>query len=120
MMCGALSIRGKESPVGTLDESLKFKGEHRLALCLVGKVRVLINIKEPLMRSLRVELLGDCHVKTILLRYDRLLDYCFKCGCLGHSLRECLKPGDGNETISEALMRLNSWLRTVSSPKRFQ
>ncbi|TXG48468.1 hypothetical protein EZV62_024343 [Acer yangbiense] len=38
MICGALSIKEKKSPIGTLDDKLKDKGEQRLLLCLVGKV----------------------------------------------------------------------------------
>ncbi|TXG64010.1 hypothetical protein EZV62_011004 [Acer yangbiense] len=66
------------------------------------RVRVLISVKDPLMRSLRVDLLGEGQVKTLLLRYERLMDYCFKCVCLGHSLRECLESGEEKETISDS------------------
>ncbi|KAK3194516.1 hypothetical protein Dsin_025826 [Dipteronia sinensis] len=52
------------------------------------RVRVPIDAKEPLKRSLMVDLLGEGHIKTVLLRCERLLDYCFQCGRLGHSLRE--------------------------------
>ncbi|KAK0579016.1 hypothetical protein LWI29_019721 [Acer saccharum] len=38
---------------------------------------------------------------------------------LGHSLRECSEPGDGEESIIEAQLRLNVWLRSKSPPKRF-
>ncbi|KAK0582498.1 hypothetical protein LWI29_026224 [Acer saccharum] len=69
MLCSALSIKEKESPIGTLDSKLKAKGEQL-----------------------------------------------FK---LGHSLRECSEPGDGEESIREAQLRLNVWLRSESLPKRF-
>ncbi|KAK3211953.1 hypothetical protein Dsin_016659 [Dipteronia sinensis] len=84
------------------------------------RVRVLINAKEPLRRSLRVDLLREGKIKTMLLRCERLLDYCFKCGRLGHALRECMEPGEEAVSITEAQMRLNTWLRAVSPPKRFQ
>ncbi|TXG51180.1 hypothetical protein EZV62_023704 [Acer yangbiense] len=77
----------------------------------IGLIKVLIDAKEPLKRSLRVDLLGEGKIKVVLLRYERLLDYCFKCSRLGHSLRECLETGDGMEVISEAQTRLNVWLR---------
>ncbi|TXG54113.1 hypothetical protein EZV62_019369 [Acer yangbiense] len=84
------------------------------------RVRVVISVKEPLMRCLRVDLMGTGKVTTMLLRYERLLDFCFKCSCLGHSLRECSEPGDVKEVSSEANLRLNVWLRAVSPPKRNQ
>ncbi|KAK2634032.1 hypothetical protein Ddye_028824 [Dipteronia dyeriana] len=64
------------------------------------RVRVLIQAKEPLKRSLRIDLLGEGKITTLLLRYESLLDYCFKCGRLGHSLEECLELGDGTEVTS--------------------
>ncbi|KAK3193033.1 hypothetical protein Dsin_024343 [Dipteronia sinensis] len=79
------------------------------------RVRVLINAKEPLKRSPRVDLFGEGKFTTMLLRYERLLDYCFKCGRLGYSLGECLELGDGRdgtESISKAQMCLNAWLQT--------
>ncbi|KAI9200232.1 hypothetical protein LWI28_004573 [Acer negundo] len=50
------------------------------------RVRVCIAANEPFMRSVRVDLLGNGKITTMLLSYERLLDYCFKCRRLGHSL----------------------------------
>ncbi|KAK0580269.1 hypothetical protein LWI29_000129 [Acer saccharum] len=54
----------------------------------------------------------------MLLRYERLKDYCFKCSRLGHSFNDCIEPGDREDT-TEAMARLNVWLRAESPPKRF-
>ncbi|TXG70099.1 hypothetical protein EZV62_005034 [Acer yangbiense] len=83
------------------------------------RVRVVIDSEKLLKRSLRVDLLGNGIITTMLLRYERLQDFCFKCNKLGHSLRECSEPGDGEESITEAQLRLNVWLRSESPPKRF-
>ncbi|TXG60692.1 hypothetical protein EZV62_015265 [Acer yangbiense] len=83
------------------------------------RVRVVIDVLEPLLRSLRVDLLGNGKITTMLLRHERLLDYCFKCSCLGHSLLECTDTSEGRDMKSEANLRLNVWLRTNSPPKRF-
>ncbi|TXG49402.1 hypothetical protein EZV62_025277 [Acer yangbiense] len=82
------------------------------------RVRVVISTTEPLMRSLRVDLLGSGEITTLLLRYERLQDYCFKCSRLGHSFTDCSEPGPGKEATTEAMARLNVWLRTDSPPKR--
>ncbi|TXG73137.1 hypothetical protein EZV62_001716 [Acer yangbiense] len=71
------------------------------------RVRVVISTVEPLMRSLRVDLLGTGEITTMLLRYERLQDYCFKCSRLGHSFKECTEPGEGREATTEAMARLN-------------
>ncbi|TXG46396.1 hypothetical protein EZV62_028104 [Acer yangbiense] len=83
------------------------------------RVRVAFAANEPLLRCLRVDLLGTGKVTTMLLRYERLLDFCFKCSRLGHSMRECTEEADVKEATSEANVRLNVWLRAVSPSKRF-
>ncbi|KAK1575185.1 hypothetical protein Q3G72_003302 [Acer saccharum] len=54
----------------------------------------------------------------MLLRYERLQDYCFKCGRLGHVLRECLKVEGERDFKSEDSLRLSVWLRASSPPKK--
>ncbi|TXG48866.1 hypothetical protein EZV62_024741 [Acer yangbiense] len=63
---------------------------------------IVIDAKEPLIRCLRVDLLGTGKITTMLLRYERLLDFCFKCGRLGHSIRDCKEDGDTSKVTSEA------------------
>lgn len=70
-------------------------------------VRVAFATNEPLMRCLRVDLLGTGKVTTMLLCYERLIDFCFKCSHLGHSIRECTEVGDAKEATLEANVRLN-------------
>ncbi|KAK1583442.1 hypothetical protein Q3G72_023846 [Acer saccharum] len=117
-LCSALLIQELEGPAKSLDEGMKTRRERKLAFCLVGKiglflgkligdvkkvdlatareennfylrVRVTVLISEPLVRSLRVDFIG-----TMLLRYERLQDYCFKCRRIGHVIRESPFVGD--------------------------
>ncbi|KAK3198820.1 hypothetical protein Dsin_022235 [Dipteronia sinensis] len=58
----------------------------------VGKfmrVRVRINIKKPLKRWLRVDVLGDGSETVMVLRYERLPNHCFKCGMVDHVTNVC-------------------------------
>ncbi|TXG65348.1 hypothetical protein EZV62_006623 [Acer yangbiense] len=41
------------------------------------RVRVVIKVDEPLQRSLRVDLLGDGKIITVLLRYERVPGFCY-------------------------------------------
>ncbi|TXG73177.1 hypothetical protein EZV62_001756 [Acer yangbiense] len=86
--------------------------------CRFIRVRVVIKVDEPLHRSLRVDILGDGKITTMLLRYERVPDFCYKCNRLGHTIRECSVPGDNWEVTTEANIRLCTWMRTSSPPKK--
>lgn len=83
------------------------------------RVRVVLAVNKPLKRSLRVDLTGDGVITTLLLRYERLLDYCFKCIRLGHLLGDCPEGGDNKAVTTKGNLRLCVWMRTNSPPKRF-
>ncbi|KAK3221285.1 hypothetical protein Dsin_008310 [Dipteronia sinensis] len=57
-------------------------------------------------------------VTTMLLLYERLPDYYFKCGRLGHTMRECFMEGEKRDVKSETSLRLGMWLLAVCPPKR--
>ncbi|KAK2641360.1 hypothetical protein Ddye_023123 [Dipteronia dyeriana] len=82
------------------------------------RVRVRVSVDEPLRRSLRVDLLGEGKVTTMLLRYERLLDYCFRCGRPGHIMEACHDVENGLDMSSDASRKFGVWLRAVSPPKR--
>ncbi|KAL5810686.1 hypothetical protein ACOSQ4_027254 [Xanthoceras sorbifolium] len=51
----------------------------------------------------------------MLLRCERLLEYCFECGFLGHSVRECVHGNQSTTKGGNEEFKFGSWLR-VSSP----
>ncbi|TXG70623.1 hypothetical protein EZV62_005558 [Acer yangbiense] len=85
----------------------------------VGKyirVRVIIDINQPIRHILRVDVLRDGKESTMLLRYERLLEHCFRCGTIGHVVRDCSMKATSIEPKDFNLL-YGPWLRT-SSPER--
>ncbi|KAH7564851.1 hypothetical protein JRO89_XS09G0041000 [Xanthoceras sorbifolium] len=80
------------------------------------RVRVEIDIGKPLQRFLKVNLGSSAKDVVMLLSYERLPEYCFECGMMGHSIREydCgLGPGGrGKDEVAYGL-----WMREASSLK---
>ncbi|KAL5755063.1 hypothetical protein ACOSP7_023283 [Xanthoceras sorbifolium] len=80
-------------------------------------IRVRVDIKKTLKRFLRVKLGDPSSVVEMLFRYERLPKYCFGCGLVGHSVRECLSATYDlvKEGVNKALF--GGWLRYSSPPK---
>lgn len=80
------------------------------------RVRVVIDVSKPLERFLRMDLSGNGDESLLLLRYEKLLDYCFCCGVVGHSYSQCrlgLKDG-----VRDAVMEFDfrPWMRAFNPP----
>lgn len=72
-----------------VDENDKLEGE-------TLRVKVKINCKEPLKRGTNVKI-GFMAEKTwIPITYEKLLDFCYCCGKLGHVIQECDVEGVEN------------------------
>lgn len=52
------------------------------------RVRVIINVEKPLKRRMKIKREGT-ESSWINFKYKRLSTFCFVCGKLGHSEREC-------------------------------
>ncbi|KAL5851908.1 hypothetical protein ACOSQ3_007026 [Xanthoceras sorbifolium] len=58
----------------------------------VGKfirVRVLVDVEVPLKRGLRIDLGDTGGLSSVLICYERLPNFCYYCGKIGHLIREC-------------------------------
>ena len=75
------------------------------------RIRVLIDISKPLRRGAKVRLGKDGDVVWVDVRYERLPDFCFICGCLGHVLRDCLTENLADSTGNQAY---GVWLKASS------
>lgn len=71
-----------------------------------ARVRVTLNIERPLLRCVNT-LTEDGEKPTlIILLYERLPDFCYVCGKVGHVLRDC-----ENDTVNKAELEFGPWLR---------
>ncbi|KAL5824982.1 hypothetical protein ACOSQ3_021045 [Xanthoceras sorbifolium] len=85
------------------------------------RVRVSIDISKPLRRILRVNFSNDGKETVMLLRYERLLEYCFHCGAIRHTFRECSQAEIlGNEGEGVDKFQDGSWLRATSPTRTRQ
>ncbi|KAL5862157.1 hypothetical protein ACOSQ4_003453 [Xanthoceras sorbifolium] len=53
------------------------------------RIKVSIDITKPLKRGIRMRLENFDSMITALIKYERLPDFCYGCGFIGHSFREC-------------------------------
>uniref|UniRef100_A0A803PW62 CCHC-type domain-containing protein n=2 Tax=Cannabis sativa TaxID=3483 RepID=A0A803PW62_CANSA len=82
------------------------------------KVRVQMNITEPLKRGLRVAVDELGNEVSLLFQYEHLLDFCFDCGIIGHKALDCpLRDFVGNNPRPDR-GRYGSWMCAPSSPPR--
>ncbi|KAL5734566.1 hypothetical protein ACOSP7_032427 [Xanthoceras sorbifolium] len=77
------------------------------------RVRVWVDVTKPLKRFLRVAVGNDEPKTVMLLKYERLSDFCTQCGLLGHVARDYLSAPVG-EQASQTNMKYGMWLRATS------
>ncbi|KAL5823176.1 hypothetical protein ACOSQ4_021076 [Xanthoceras sorbifolium] len=81
------------------------------------RVRVTIDVTKPLNRFLRVCLSEGDPDTVLLLRYERLTEFCFQCGVVGHVVRECQLANDIGGSRAVPTYKFGDWLRAESPPK---
>ncbi|XP_050253663.1 uncharacterized protein LOC126699735 [Quercus robur] len=74
------------------------------------RVRILIDIEQPLCRGRYVDLDGsDPH--WISFQYERLPIFCYWCGCLNHDERDCKIWIDSGESLQKSDQQYGPWLK---------
>ncbi|KAL5850007.1 hypothetical protein ACOSQ4_008020 [Xanthoceras sorbifolium] len=81
------------------------------------RVKVSIDVTKPLKRVLRVKLDGSKAEKMLLLKYERMPEYCFCCGLIGHPFRECPGESKDHEPVCNRDFAFRTWM-CASSPSK--
>ncbi|KAH9754526.1 hypothetical protein KPL71_015466 [Citrus sinensis] len=77
---------------------------------IFARLRISVDIMQPLKKILFIEVEGKKKIPMAMV-YERLPDFCFCCGILGHQFRECLKyQGQPKENLP-----YGSWLRAKTA-----
>lgn len=82
-----------------------------------ARIRIKMNIDKPLKRRMKVKREGDAW-GWINFKYERLSTFCFVCGLMGHSERECaIVYANPEKTVERAF---GTWLRAPPRNTRNQ
>ncbi|KAL2939926.1 hypothetical protein RDABS01_001308 [Bienertia sinuspersici] len=77
------------------------------------RLRVAIDVQKPLKDEIKLKLRGGESTK-IQVKYERLPQTCFICGCIGHGDRDC----DEHNGDTSPLKRLGTWIRASPWKKK--
>lgn len=79
------------------------------------RIRVSVNITKPLKKLIVLKQEDDEDIPLPVV-YERLPDFCFCCGCIGHQFRECMEyKGQQKENLP-----FGPWLKAVSLADRIK
>ncbi|TXG48219.1 hypothetical protein EZV62_027513 [Acer yangbiense] len=81
------------------------------------KVKVQIDITKPLKRWLRLKLDKSEVIVMVSLKYERLPEFCYFCGRIGHASKECSDEEAKLEAMKGVSTKYGSWMR-ASAPDR--
>ncbi|KAF4392848.1 hypothetical protein G4B88_011843 [Cannabis sativa] len=82
------------------------------------KVRVRINITEPLKRGLRVAVDDQGNEVSLIFQYEHLPDFCYDCGIIGHKALDCPLRDFAGDNPRFDNGRYGSWMCAPGSPIR--
>ncbi|KAL5794688.1 hypothetical protein ACOSP7_003282 [Xanthoceras sorbifolium] len=75
------------------------------------RIKVRIDITKPLKRGIRLRLANFDTMITALNKYERLPDFCYGCGFIGHSFRECYNSEVRKNIMEGVEPKFWGWLR---------
>ncbi|KAK2650316.1 hypothetical protein Ddye_017805 [Dipteronia dyeriana] len=77
------------------------------------RVKVEIDVTRPLKRAIKLRLDEFNSTVTIPIKYERLPEFCYGCGVLGHSFHDCMDKTSRREAMEGSMTKYGDWLRAV-------
>ncbi|TXG73753.1 hypothetical protein EZV62_002332 [Acer yangbiense] len=81
------------------------------------RVKVRLDILKPLKRWLRPKLGKSDEITMVGLRYERLPDFYYTCGRIGHVLQECQDEDARKLALESTQTRFGSWMKAQTGEK---
>lgn len=83
-------IRVANLPLGMMDGGTgRILGDNGRVVGRVLRIKVIIDIRKPLMRGLTVKVGPEEKEKWVSFSYEFLPDFCYTCGLIGHTDKQC-------------------------------
>jgi len=74
------------------------------------RVRVRLDMSKRLVRGKKITVEGrEC--KWVNFNYEKLSNFCYRCGLLCHALKDYPVNGDGNKWIENMELQYGAWMR---------
>ena len=74
------------------------------------RVRVRIDVTKRLVCWKKITIEGG-EGRWVQLKYERLPNFCYRCGLLNHALKDCSKSGERNAVGENEELQYGAWLR---------
>ncbi|KAL5801162.1 hypothetical protein ACOSQ3_032794 [Xanthoceras sorbifolium] len=75
------------------------------------RVKVRVDVEKPLKRLLRVMVGDPEELCMVLIKYERMPNFCHFCGRIGHLVRECHL--NVSNIVDDSKLRYGSWMRAA-------
>ena len=74
------------------------------------RVRVHIDVTKRLVRGKKITIEGG-EGRWVQLKYERLPNFCYRCGFLNHTLKDCSEPSEQTAVGGDEELQYRAWLR---------
>ncbi|TXG54824.1 hypothetical protein EZV62_020080 [Acer yangbiense] len=110
------------SPFGQVEqigEVVEIPADSRECWGKFMRVKVCIDISKSLRRWLRLKLGKTEEITTVSLKYERLPEFCYACGRVGHGILECLDVDARKQALECTPTKYGAWLKALTGEKLY-